>query len=85
MLPVTEKDPSKTNTELMAEFGIEDLPKLVILQTYDPVTKQILPEPKITMYDQTDYKIPGLSRFLMKFAREEPKDELDDNIEMKQQ
>lgn len=35
------------------------------------------------MYDQTDYKIPGLSRFLIKYARDEPKDELDDNIEMK--
>jgi len=42
-------------------------------------------EPKISKYDEVDYKIPGLSRFLVKFARDEPKDELDDNLEIKQQ
>jgi len=42
-------------------------------------------EPKISKYDEVDYKIPGLSRFLIKFARDEPKDELEDNIEIKQQ
>ena len=42
-------------------------------------------KPKISKYDEVDYKIPGLSRFLVKFARDEPKDELDDNLEIKQQ
>jgi len=42
-------------------------------------------EPKISKYDEVDYKIPGLSRFLIKFARDEPKDELEDNVEIKQQ
>jgi hypothetical protein len=37
------------------------------------------------MYDEVDYKIPGLSRFLGKFARDDPKEELDDNVEIKQQ
>ena len=42
-------------------------------------------KPTISKYDEVDYKIPGLSRFLVKFARDEPKDELDDNLEIKQQ
>lgn len=59
------------------------LPKLVIVQTYDPVTKTLLDEPKITMYGETDYKIPGLSRFLGKFAREDEKAEPEENVEIK--
>jgi hypothetical protein len=69
----------------MKEYGVEDLPKLVILQTYDPKTKEVFDEPKISMYGETDYKIPGLSRFLSKFARDDPKEELDESVEIKSQ
>jgi len=37
------------------------------------------------MYGETDYKIPGLSRFLGKFAREDEKAEPEENVEIKQQ
>ena len=31
VLPITEKNPSQSNTEVMEELGVKDLPKLVIV------------------------------------------------------
>ena len=84
VVPVPEKDASPENAELMKQYEIEDLPTLVIEQTFDQKTNEVI-EKNLVKYTETEYKIPHLTRFIEKYARKEPKEEIEDLVEQKEQ
>lgn len=71
--------------ELIKDYEIESFPKLIVEETYDAKTNEILGQYRIHDFKQSDFKIDSLQRFLYPFARLTPKEELDDISENREQ
>lgn len=69
----------------MKDYEIEDLPKMMVEQTYDPTNDKVLSDYRIQDYNSKEFKIHKLLDFLKPFARNEQKEESDAISENKEQ
>lgn len=64
--------------EIMKDYEVSDLPKLVVEETYDAAEDKVLQQYRIHEYKAKDFKINELISFLKPYARQEPKVENED-------
>jgi len=75
---------SQNNIQLQLDYEISTLPKLVLEQTYNPKTDQLLENSMIHEYKKDGFKLNQLIEFLKPYARATPKEDLDDIVEQKE-
>jgi hypothetical protein len=68
-VPENKNKQSDFTKELMKDYEIESVPKLLVEQTYDPKEDKVLAQYGIHDYKQKDFKIDQLIEFLEPFAR----------------
>lgn len=71
--------------ELLKDYEIEGMPKLVLEQTYDAESESVLAQYRIHDYKEKEFKIDQLLSFLRPFARKVAKEEPEDVSESKEQ
>jgi hypothetical protein len=71
--------------DLMNQYGVSDLPTLVVEETYDAKKGEVRAEKKLSYYTEKEYKIPHLKKFIEKFARKDTKMEVEELVEEKEQ
>ena len=72
---VPEKNPPSDLVALSEQYSAQDLPKLLIEQTFDTEQSSQLPDKKTIVYEGKSYKFRDLEQFIRPFAREVAKEE----------
>ena len=83
VITVAEKNPNADSVELQKLYKAENLPKLMVEETYDATNGSVLAEARETVYEKTEFKYLALVDFFEQFARKEKKEEVEDMQESK--
>ena len=67
--------------ELVKDYEVSDLPKLIVEQTYDTSSNEVLKQYLIHEYKQKSFKIDAVTEFLQPYARTIKKEEMEDQSE----
>ena len=85
VVPVPDTKASKSSLELKESYEVEEVPQLIVEQTYDPTTGELLTEPALHRYKSTSFKFRELKMFLQEYARSDQKEELQETMEQKEE
>lgn len=83
VIVIAEKNPNADNVELQKLYEAENLPKLLVLETYDATNQEVLKEARQTVYEKTEFKYQALVNFFEDYARKDKKDEIEEMVESK--
>ena len=64
VVPIPDTKASKSNLELQTKYEVEEMPQLVVEQTYDAESGELLSEPVLHRYKSTNFKFRELKMFL---------------------
>jgi len=84
VIAIPEKNPPQEKVEIQKLYGVEELPALVVERSVNPRKDgDILDEVEIISYKSKDFKLREIKKFLSRFARDDEKDELPNQMEAK--